>query len=204
MVRVEDELEAVELQEALDFGAQDLLRELLDELGRENGLVGRGLVELHVDPLEMRLAVLGFEGLPKLRRGLVLGEAHLQQQQAGQQAVPFGDGALPGVAARLLSADDGLARGQAFGHVLEPHRQLLEREAVSLREPSREVAHRDRLDDLALELLFGDQVVDDHREDLAGGEVDAVLINDADAVAVAVQGDAEQRLLRPHARGELL
>ncbi len=67
--------------------------------------------------------------------------------------------------------------------------------ALLLADALDQVAEGDRLDDLARQLLVVDQVQGQHRENLARRQVAAVLVDQAEAVGVAVERQADQRLV---------
>ncbi|ETJ03940.1 MAG: hypothetical protein Q605_AUC00769G0003 [Actinomyces urogenitalis DORA_12] len=162
---------------------EDLLRELSAAGG------GEAVSLLDHD----QLAVAGDQVGVELGELLAGGRHRLHEQGACVDAVLAWDVAAHGQAARGLAADDGVSLGHLGADPLKAHRHLVADLAVSLGHAVQQVggghiAHR-----RAAPALAGEQVVVEEDQDLVGGEVVPLVIDDPQPVGVAVGGDAQVR-----------
>ncbi len=86
---------------------------------------------------------------------------HLDDEQADEQAVAFGDMALDGHPARLLPADEHVLLEDRRADVLEADRRRDHGQAVDLTHPVDHVRRRKRLDERPAEALLDVHVLDE-------------------------------------------
>ncbi len=119
--------------------------------------------------------------------------------------IPSFSGTWPSTVRPALSsaAEDDLSGDQLLADVLEADRRLVERHAELLRDRVERVRRRDASGDAAAPPLAAEQVEEEERQDLVGRDVRPGLVADAEAVRVAVAGEAEARavLRAPPRRG---
>ena len=127
---------------------------------------------------------------------------HLGQQGCGVDAVLAGDVPLDGQAPGALAADDGVRLGHLGGDPLEAHGHLIALLPQAFRHPVQQmgggiVAHAG-----ALPAAIFDQVVIEQHQQGVGVDEAALLVDDAQAVRIAVGGHAQIAVPVRHHIGE--
>ena len=125
---------------------------------------------------------------------------HFGHQQAGDDAVFLGHMAADGEASRLLAADCDLVLVDELANVLEADRSLVERHLVEVGESVNQVGGGHTLGHAVAPAARLNQVVEQQRDDVVGLDEGAVSIHNAEAVGVAIGGNAESRANLAHLR----
>ncbi len=124
--------------------------------------------------------------------GLSLARHEVEEEEGAQDAIALRDVAAEAEAATLLAADEGVGLQHEGCDVLEADGGLVDGDAVALAEAEHHVAGGQGLDEGATEAADLQQVVGEEGEDLEGGDVLAGAVDGADAVGIAVHGDADE------------
>ena len=164
-------------------GAKDALLQLGAPLR------GEAVGALHHD----ELAVPGHDIGVELGEPLTGGRHRLDQQGAGVDPVLAGDVTAHGQTSGGLSSDDGAGLGHLGADPLESDGHLVADLPVGGRDPVQQVGGGHVAHGRARPTLVGQQIVVEQNQDLVGGEVGALVVDDAQAVGVAVGGDAQVR-----------
>ena len=123
------------------------------------------------------------------------------EQESGQDAVPFGQVEGEGIAAALLAARDRLAAIHELGHVLKTDSGLDERGPERARDAVDLEGSRERFRDAAPFAPVSKDVQQEQREDLVRGDKAALRIEHSQPVGVAVLGDGQIEASAAHALG---
>ena len=126
-------------------------------------------------------------------RDLAAGGDHFGDEQAGDDAVFLRDVAADGEAGGLFAADGDLVGDDELADVLEADGGFVERDLVVVGEGVDEVGGGDAFGDAVAPAAGFDEVVEEQGDDVVGLDEGAVGVDDAEAVGVAVGGDAEGR-----------
>ena len=127
----------------------------------------------------------------------------LGREQVREDPVLFRDVALDGQARALLPAEDDLSVEQKLADVLEPDGRLVERDPGPGGDRVERVRRRHTPGDAAPPALAAEEVRGQEGQDLVRLHVRARLVEDAEAVGVAVAREAEAGAARPDDLGEL-
>ena len=147
--------------------------------------------QVDVQAIVVVRAYLGVELLKQGRGALPALNHEVQEEQAGDDAVALRQVAAHGVAAALLAGYQGVHLHHLRAEELEAHRRLVDRHAVQLAQALHHVCRGDRLDDRPAQASHLQEVVGEEAEDLELGQEASLFVEDAQAVGVAVGGQAD-------------
>ena len=116
---------------------------------------------------------------------------HLGDEQAGEDAVLFGQVVLDGDAGALLAAEHDPALQVELGDVLEADLRLHQRQVVLAGDAVEEVGRRDRAGHPAAPALDLDEIAEQQGQDDVRVDEAALLVDDPEAVPVGVGGQPE-------------
>src|SRR5438094_1934398 len=190
---LEVELEAVVRTHPRDLDAGDLFRLVVRQLLGDPLAVAVVCVALQVNVVA-RVRV-GPDALLEvandLRQRLAAPHDHVGEKHPDEDAVALGDVAANTESARLLPTDDGVGLHHLRRDVFESDLDLVDLGVELLRQLLDHRGHVHRLDDRAAHPEHVEQVQHEQREHLQLIDEPAGLVDDADAVGVAVGEDAQ-------------
>src|SRR6266571_5584028 len=203
---LEVELEAVVRAHARDFDARDLLRLVVRQLLGDAFAVSVVRLALQVDV--MARVCVGPDALLEvakdLRQRLAAPHDHVREEHPDEDAVALGDMTPDAEAARLFPTDDGVDLHHLRSDVFEPDLDLIDLGVELLRQLLDHRGHVHRLDDRPAHAEDIEQVQHQQREHLQLIDEPARLVDDADAVGVAVGEDAQVVAASLHHRDRLV